>query len=58
MAEWLLLFIAIGGSHIAATQPMTLEDCLKWQARHKPEQKAVCVRVINTELGPYVERRP
>lgn len=56
MTEWLLLFLSSG--LIATTQPMPLDDCLKWKARMKPEQKAVCVRVIQTELGPYVERRP
>lgn len=56
MTGWMLLFVHM--SHIATTQPMPLEDCLKWQARMKPEQKAVCVRVIDTKLGPFVERRP
>ncbi len=56
MTEWILVFLH--SSFIAATQPMTLEDCLKWQARHKPEQKAVCIRITQTPMGPYTERRP
>ena len=58
MSEWLLLFIHSSFTFIATTQPMPLEDCLKWRERMKPEQKAVCIRVIQTPMGPYVERRP
>lgn len=54
MIDWLLLFVHM--STIATTQPMPLDDCLKWQCRMKPEQKAVCIRVIETPLGPFVER--
>lgn len=56
MTEWLLAFVHM--SSIAVTLPMPLEQCLKWQARMKPEQKAVCIRVTDTPLGPFVERRP
>ena len=56
MTEWILVFLFM--SRVAYTQPMTLEDCLKWQARHKPEQKAVCLRITQTPMGPYTERRP
>ena len=56
MTEWLLVFVH--STFIGVTQPMTLDDCLKWQARHKPEQRAVCIRVTQTPMGPYVERRP
>ena len=56
MSEWILLFLHV--SFIATTQPMPIEDCLKWHARMKPEQKPVCIRIIQTEMGPYVERRP
>ena len=55
MSEWILLFLHAG--FIATTQPMPLADCLKWHARMKPDQKPVCIRIIQTELGPYVERR-
>lgn len=42
MSEWILVFFFNGW--IATAGPMTLPNCLKWQAQHKPEQMAVCIK--------------
>lgn len=58
MNEWILVFIMSTGGSIGTTTPMAEAECLKWQARMKPEQHAVCIRIIQTVLGPYTERKP
>lgn len=52
---WLLVF-NLGTTIATRAAPEPLSECLKWQCRMKPEQRAVCIRVIDTPMGPFVER--
>ena len=55
MTPWLLVYLHVGA--IAITPMLPGQDCREWRDAMKPEQKAKCIRVVQTPAGPVVERK-